>query len=121
MRIAGNVSCTSAIRMMIESIQPPDVSRDQPEPDADRAAEGDAANADRERDAQPVEDRGEHIAPLVVGSEQESRIAAGDEAWRIERVGKEIGRRIERVGRRDPRREQRREEENDASPRRRRP
>ena len=113
MRIAGNVSCTSAIRMMIESVQPPAYPEISPSPTPIAAAEGDAAKADRERDAQPIEDRGEHIASLVVRSEQELRVSAGDEARRIERVGEEIGRRIERVGRRDPRREQRRQQKDD--------
>ena len=85
------------------------VARDQPQRDADRAAERHAAAADRQRNAQAVEDRRPHVAPLVVRAEQEPRIAALDEARRIERVREKIGGRVERIGRRDPRREQRRE------------
>ena len=58
------------------------ISRDQAERDADRAAEQHAAEADRERNAEPVEDRRPDVAPLVVRAEQKARIAAGDEARR---------------------------------------
>ena len=86
MRIAGKVSCTSAIRMIAESVQPARVSGDEPEGDADRGAERHAAKADRERNAQPIEDRRQHVASLVVRPQKESRVSAGEEARRVERV-----------------------------------
>jgi hypothetical protein len=89
------------------------ISRNQAQRDPDLAAEQHAAEADRQRNAEPVEDRRPHVAPLVVCAEPKPRIAARDEARRVQRVGEKICGGIERVGRRYPRREQRRQEEND--------
>ena len=67
-RIAGNVSCMSGYSHDHRVHPSSCVSRNQPE--------SDAAKADSERDAQPIEDRRQEIAPLVVGSQQELRVSA---------------------------------------------
>mgnify|MGYP000334839055 CR=1 FL=1 len=50
------------------------VAGDTAQHDADRKAHQDAQQADRQRDAGAVDDPREHVAPDVVGAEQEARI-----------------------------------------------
>ncbi len=54
-----------------------EVAGDQPEGDTECAGEHHAGDADRQRDAQAVQDRGEHVAALLVGAEQEWTLAVG--------------------------------------------
>ena len=86
MRIAGKVSCTSAIRMIAESVQPPAYPAMSPSETPIAAPSATLQKPIAKRNAKPVEDRRQHVAPLVVRAEQESRISAGDEARRIERI-----------------------------------
>ena len=61
--------------MMTVSMTPADIAGKQSEPDAERRREGDAEEADEERDAQAVEDGRQDVASLFVGAEKEGRLA----------------------------------------------
>ncbi len=64
-RMAGKVSCTSAMRMMMLSVPAADIAGDEADRDANGHREQHGAQADQQRDAQAVEDQRDKIGPLV--------------------------------------------------------
>ncbi len=87
-----------------------EIAGDQAEHDAERAGEQHAEHADRERNAQAIEDRGKHVAALLVGAEQERALAVGGPERRDPRIHQLQLRRIERILHGDDGREDRRQE-----------
>ena len=104
-RMAGKVSCTSATRISSASTPAADVAGDQPERDADTTANSTDAGADHQADARAVHDRGQHVAPLVVGAERIGPVGVDSGSRRLEAVEQAQAREIDRIVRRDPGRE----------------
>ncbi len=88
-----------------------EIARDQAEQNAERAGEHHAEHADRDRDAQAVENGRQHVAALLVGAEQVRTLTIGAPERRDARIHQLQLRRIERVLHRDEWGEQREQKE----------
>ena len=80
-----------------------EITGDQAEHDAEGGGEQHRADADQHRDAQAEQDDRDEVAALIVGAEQEARIAAIHEGRRNFHVHQRIGRDVARIHRRDHR------------------
>src|SRR6266481_5084656 len=74
-----------------------EITCDQPKDDTQRTREQNAEHANGERNAQAIEDRGKHIAALLIGAEQEWALAVSGPDRRDPRIHQLKLRRIERV------------------------
>ena len=91
-----------------DRVEPPaEVAGEQPEEHAEHHREQHRGEADRERDAGPVQDRRQHVPALVVGAERVGALAALDPGGRLERRVQVKRRDVERILGRDPGREHR--------------
>ena len=110
-RIAGNESWMSTMRMISDSVRPPKYAAGRPVARPMTSASDRRGDADAETDAQPVEDRRQHVAALVVGAEPE-RPAGGRLGPRRQPAVHDVElREVVRVLRRDQRREQREQQD----------
>ena len=117
-RIAGNVNCTSAMRMIAEFEPAAEIAGDEPERHPERQRDDDREHPDPDRDPHAVEDRREDVAALIVGPEGELGVAVRPPRRRQVGVHDADGAQVERAVRRDERGEQRRQHQHDGDERR---
>ena len=95
-RMKGTASAVSMMRLMTVSTQPPEITREDADRDADEAAHDDGGDADDERDARAPDDAAQDVAALLVGAEPVGVSRLVHVAGRFEVAPQVLGERVER-------------------------